>query len=416
MGEFRRRARGLAAAALAVVLASGAAAQDGIRMIDGSLTYRERVALPPGALALIEARDARGRLLAEATLGTRGAQVPVPFTIAVPEGVEAELRAAFALDGRPEWYVTGVAIPAGAEPVSLGEVTLARYIPMGFASTLRCGHRELAVGFFEANAVLEVDGQRRVLAPVPSASGARFEAPEDPGTWVWSRGDAVGVSLAGEELPVCALVPPPPPRPYRAQGNEPGWALTVVEGRITLVLDYGARTLEAALPEARFEEGAFVHALAEPALSLRMALRLCRDDMTGMPYPETVTVTVEGRELRGCGGDPRDLLTGAEWAVEDIEGRGIVDGSRVTLAFAADGGLSGTASCNRYATGFGITGEGASVAQIAATQMMCDEALMQQEAAFFAALARVGRFDLGETGALLLYDPAAEAPLLTARR
>jgi heat shock protein HslJ len=111
-----------------------------------------------------------------------------------------------------------------------------------------------------------------------------------------------------------------------------------------------------------------------------------------------------------------ELLSGAEWVVEDIAGRGIVDGSQVTLTFAEDGGLSGSASCNRYATGLTIGGEGVSVGQIAATQKMCPEELMDQERAFFAALASVGRFDIGADGALLLYDPASADPILTARR
>jgi hypothetical protein len=41
---------------------------------------------------------------------------------------------------------------------------------------------------------------------------------------------------------------------------------------------------------------------------------------------------------------------------------------------------------------------------------------MDQERAFFAALASVGRFDIGADGALLLYDPASPDPVLTARR
>jgi heat shock protein HslJ len=56
------------------------------------------------------------------------------------------------------------------------------------------------------------------------------------------------------------------------------------------------------------------------------------------------------------------------------------------------------------------------VGQIAATQMMCPEALMTQEQAFFAALASIGRFDIDATGALRLFDPAAAEPVLTARR
>jgi heat shock protein HslJ len=416
MGECGRLVRGLAATVMVIALAGAAVAQDGIRMIDGSLTYRERIALPPDALAVIEARDGRGRLLGEATLGTRGAQVPVPFQIGVPDGVEAELRAALVVDGRPAWYAAGIPISAGTDPVSLGDVVLARYVPMGFATTLRCGGRTLAVGFFEANAVLEVDGRRTVLEPVPAASGARFEAPGDPGSWVLSRGNAVRVSIAGEELPECSVVPPEPPKPYRAQGNEPGWALTIVEGRMTLVADSGARTIEAALPEPEFRDGAFVYEAPSAALTVRLVPGLCRDDMTGMPYPEAANVTLEGRQLTGCGGDPLDLLTGAEWVVEDIGGRGVVDGSRVTLSFGEDGGLGGTASCNRFATSLSVGGEGVRVAQIAATQMMCAEALMDQEQAFFAALAAVGRFDIDDTGALLLYDPAFDEPVLTARR
>ncbi len=415
MGVIGRLARGLAAA-LAVILAGSALAQDGIRMVEGSLTYRERIALPPDALAVVEARDARGRLLGEAVLGTRGAQVPLAFRIGLPDGVEAELRAALVLGGRVRWTAAGIAVPAGTGSGSVGEIVLSRFVPMRFASPLRCGGRELSVGVFETSAVLEVDGRRTVLTPVPAASGARFEAPDDPGTWVWSRGNSVLVSIGGETLPECSVVPPAPARPYRAQGNEPGWVLTVEAGRLTLVADYGARTIEAPLPEARFEDGAFVHALPDQALILQTVPGLCRDDMTGMPYPESVRLSLDGRSLSGCGGDPLDLLAGADWVVEDIGGRGMIDASRVTLAFGADGSLSGSASCNRYATSFTIGGEGVAIGQIAATQMMCPEALMTQEQAFFAALGPVGRFDIDATGSLLLFDPSAAKPVLTARR
>jgi len=416
MGDFGRLARGAAAAVLAVALAGAAMAQDGIRMIDGSLTYRERMALPEDTLAVIEARDSRGRLLGEATLRTRGAQVPLPFRIGVPEGMDAELRAALVLDGRPQWYASDIAVPAGTDPVSLGEVVLARFVPMGFASTLRCGDRELRVGFFGANAVMEIDGRRTVLEPVPAPSGARFEAPGDPGIWIWSRGNAVLVALGGEQLPECSVVPPEAPRPYRAQGNEPGWSLRVDGGRMTLVTDYGARTIEAALPEALFEGGAFVYEAASEALRIRITPGLCRDDMTGMPHPESVEVALEGRRLSGCGGDPRELLSGGEWVVEDIGRRGIMDASRVTLNFSDDGSLGGAASCNRYATSLTIGGESIGVGQIAATKMACAEALMNQERAFFAALGSVARFDIDETGALLLFGPASPYPVITARR
>jgi len=407
----------LAAVALGcLVLAVTAAAQDGIRMLEGSLTYLDRIALPPDALAVVEARDARGRLLGEATFATRGAQVPLPFKLAIPEGMDADLRAAIVVEGQPMWFATDVAVPAGTEPVSLGEVRLGRFMPMGYTSTLRCGDRELRVGFFGQTAVIEIDGERRALERVPVASGARFEAAEDPGTWVWSRNNRALVSIGGERLPECSVVPPDAPEPYLARGNEPGWTLTVEDGRMTLVWDYGEKKLETALPEARFEDGGFVYDLPAADLQIRILPEVCRDDMTGMPYPERVSVRVGDRRLTGCGGDTLELLADGEWVVEDIDGRGLIDASRVTLDFETDGSLGGLASCNRYATSIDIGAGTASIGPIAATRMICPEALMDQERRFFAALASVDRLEIDDTGALLLYDPARAEPAITARR
>jgi heat shock protein HslJ/uncharacterized lipoprotein YbaY len=416
MGDFGRLARGTAAAVTAMFMAGTALSQDGIRMIDGSLTYRERIALPDGALAVIEARDALGRPLGEATLGTRGAQVPLGFQIAVPEGMDAELRAALIVGGRPEWYVSDIAIPAGTDPVSLGDIMLSRYLSMGLGTTFRCGALELAVGFFDANAVLAIDGRRLVLEPVAAETGARFEAPGDPGTWVWSRGGGVLVSLDGEELPACSVIPPDAPGSYEAQGSGPDWSLRVENGSITLDPGDGTGTVAAPLPEARFQDGAFLYEIPSAGLTIRITRELCRDVTTGMPFPDTVTATLDGRRLSGCGGNPIELLTGAEWVVEDIARRGIIDSSRVTLTFGEEGDLGGMASCNRYATRFEAGRAGASVGQIAATQALCAEALMNQEQVFFAALASIARFDIDATGALLLYDSVLPEPMLTARR
>lgn len=409
MGDFGRIARGAVMAVVAMGCAGAALAQDAIRLIDGSLTYRERTALPPDAVAIVEARDARDRLLGEATLATRGAQVPVPFQLGLPAGLDATLRAALIVDGRPLWYVADLPVPAGTDPVSLGEIVLGRFIPMGFASTLRCGETELSVGFYEQDAVIEVEGRRTVLPRIAGDAGDRFAA---GGTSVTIRDGVTAVSLNGADLGPCAAVPPRAPAPYRAQGNEPGWTLAIAGGQVRLTLDYGATTVETALPEARFAGGAFVY--ETPEGTIRLTPGLCRDDMTRMPYPETAEVIRPDRRLSGCGGDPADLLRG-DWVVETIAGQGIAAGSRVTLDF--DGTeLGGEASCNRYATTFAIGGEGVSVGQIAATKRACEERLMDQEGRIFRALASVGRFDIDASGALLLYDPASPDPVLTARR
>ena len=138
--------------------------------------------------------------------------------------------------------------------------------------------------------------------------------------------------------------------------------------------------------------------------------------MSGPPYPQTVSVTTGEGVLNGCGGEPIDLLAGLEWVVEDIAGGGIIDSSRVTMEFdAASRRVAGSGGCNRYNAAFDLSGEGLSIGPAAATMMACAEALMEQEWRFFDLLQRVSRFDIDETGALLLYINDQDAPQLVAR-
>ncbi len=416
MGFFRGWA-GRAFVILAMLSAmSAATAQTGVRMIEGSLTFRERIALPPDALVLVEARDERGRLLGEATLLTRGRQVPLPFALGVPADGEARLRAAIVLDGEPAWFAADIPVAAGSEPLDMGEIMLRRYEAMFAPVSLRCGERDIRVGYYDRNAVLVVDGRRIGLSQVPAASGALYEAPDDPATRVWNRGNRVLVSIAGEEYPECSVVPPETPKPYVARGNEPGWTLTVEDGRYTLVTDYGARTVEGQLPEAAYVDGAFRFEATETGLEFRISEGPCRDDMTGMPYPDRVEVRLDGQSFRGCGGDTLDLLLGDAWTVTAVDGEAVPEGAALTMTFTDDGRLGGAAPCNRYATSFGIGGELVSVGPIAATRMLCPDEVMARESRFFAALAAVGRIDFDDDGTLVMFDPAIGTPAIEARR
>lgn len=416
MGLYRGWAGRVFAILAMLCVMSAATAQVGVRMIEGSLTFRERIALPPDALVLVEARDSRGRLLGEATFVTRGKQVPLPFALGIPADGQARLRAAIVLDGEPEWFATDIPVAPGSEPLDIGEIMLRRYEAMFAPVSLRCGERDIRVGYYDRNAVIVVDGRRIGLSQVPAASGARYEAPDDPGTTVWSREGRVLVSIAGDEYPECSVVPPDAPKPYVARGNEPGWTLTLEAGRYTLVTDYGAQTVEGSLPEVAYIDGAFRFEAPETGIDVRISEGPCRDDMTGMPYPDRVDVRLGGQSLRGCGGDTRDLLLGDSWTVTAVDGEQVPEGVAVTMAFTEDGSLGGMAPCNRYATSFDIGGELVSVGPIAATRMLCPDEVMVRENRFFAALVAVGRIDFDEDGTLLLFDPAIGAPAIEARR
>jgi heat shock protein HslJ len=88
-------------------------------------------------------------------------------------------------------------------------------------------------------------------------------------------------------------------------------------------------------------------------------------------------------------------LAGTSWIATGINnGRqalvGVVAGSKVTLAFGADGKAYGSAGCNRYTTTFKADGPSLRFAPAAATRMTCaDERVNEQERAFLKALATV---------------------------
>lgn len=120
--------------------------------------------------------------------------------------------------------------------------------------------------------------------------------------------------------------------------------------------------------------------------------------------------------MRGCAGDPASRITGGEWRVEAVAGEAIVAGATVSIAFSDAGRVTGHSGCNRFTGRYTRTGEGLSFGKLASTMMACPEALMRQERRVLEVLARVTRFDIDETGQLLLIGDKNDHALLTARR
>ena len=391
--------------------------------IKGAMAYRERIALPPDASAVVELREGPGtggRVVAEWRAALKGRQVPVAFEMNVDRaklaaGVRHSLRGAIFVGERPAWITEPVAIDPSSAAIDVGLLRLARVQPLAFASTLICGDRSVTFGHVGSTTRMEAGGETFDLRPVRSASGARYEAVGDPSTSFWSKGDRATVVVRGQPWPEC--VPERAPSlPFRATGNEPGWRLAITARTMTLVADDGRTRIEAPTPVAEPGEGftRFRAPAAGVGLVATIFERHCTDSMTGMPHPNAVTITFAGRTLNGCGGDPATLLRGAEWVVEDLAGRGVIDRSRATLAFDANGRVSGRGSCNRYTASYALTGEGLTIAKPASTMMACAPALMQQERLFFDLLAQVRRFSIDASGALVLH--AGDGRTIAARR
>ncbi|WP_367718667.1 META domain-containing protein [Nitratireductor sp. GISD-1A_MAKvit] len=97
-----------------------------------------------------------------------------------------------------------------------------------------------------------------------------------------------------------------------------------------------------------------------------------------------------------------DQIRNVEWVVEDIDGGGIIDASRVTLTFSDDGRLTGHASCNRYFANWTAENGRLSIGQAMSSKMACAEALMFQEHRFLSILPQIEHYTLTSQGALVL--------------
>jgi len=101
---------------------------------------------------------------------------------------------------------------------------------------------------------------------------------------------------------------------------------------------------------------------------------------------------------------------GITWRVLDIKGTPTSEKARPTLSVAEDGRAGGKGGCNNYFTEASFEADRLTFGPAAATRMVCAPEIMAQEAAYFAALAAVAGFELGQ-GSLRLLD-AAGVPLV----
>jgi heat shock protein HslJ/uncharacterized lipoprotein YbaY len=415
MNTFRNAMLVLGLAALAGCQAPGGAMPAETLLVQGTLTYPERIALPSDSVATVELRrfDASGeRVAAVLEIALQGRQVPIPFLIET--GVEAgaaavyELRGGVTLAGRAFRVTRPVMIDPAAGEIDLGMLRLFPVDQVAFGTHYLCGPVDLLFGAEGEHARMVVNGQVFDMVHAPAASGALYRALGQETTFFHGKGKEALVEIEGRRLPTCHQAEPPE-QPFRARGQEPGWSVTLADGRAELVLDYGEQRVSLPL-FATSSEGRvtrFRAADGSHRMAMDVAQRQCNDSMSGMPYPYIVALEFDDRVLTGCGGEAIDLLAGREWVVEDLDGGGIIDRSRISIEFDTESGrVHGLASCNRYNAAFSLTGEGISFSGAAATMMACPEALMNQEQKFFRILEGVNRFDIDQTGALLLSGTA----------
>jgi len=203
-----------AAALVALGLAAACASPAGPGFVSGSLSYRERIALPEGAVARVMLVDtaaigAPERVITEREIRPAG-QVPIAFALDFAPGqIDPErrygVRATIAgPDGRPLWATSAAApvLTQGApEAVELWLQRVSAAAPAGpRVLAYDCAGFAFRVEVSRERARLLLPGRSVTLPAVPSASGAKYT---DGSTTFWSQGDDASLRADGVEHSGC---------------------------------------------------------------------------------------------------------------------------------------------------------------------------------------------------------------------
>lgn len=396
--------------------------------VTADVMMRARIALPEDAELLTEITDpATGAVIAEGRRDLLGAQLPQTVEVDLPQGTSPgtalDFRAAVNTGGSVSYLSERRRFETGSGLVALGMVEVVAYTPLAFSTEFTCRGELAELGVLNDQLVLRAGGQDRVVEEVETASGAKYVAAGEPETSFWSKADGGTLTLEGVSYTDCVqtggygLEAETPiaktQEVWRAQGNEPGWVLTIDEDTIALNYDYGTSAYSTSKPAPQTIDGGTVWSTAEGAMVVTMLDTVCVDSMTGMPFPSAVTVEFGELDFRGCGGKPVSLLAG-DWTIESINGESVLADSGVSMMFDADAGqVSGRGGCNSYGAAIMLTGESLTFGPARSTMMACTDALMRQERALLDTLAEVSSFSLDGDGTLTL---SGSAGTIIARR
>jgi heat shock protein HslJ len=172
---------------------------------------------------------------------------------------------------------------------------------------------------------------------------------------------------------------------YIARGNEPGWILKMDGKTLDYQGDYGSTKIKVAQPEGRpsFNGMRYV----TDRLTVDITYASCADDMSGERYSDSVLITAEGKDLKGCGGRklPPESLDGTAWTIITMDQMPTLDAIKTEVRFV-DGKITGTAGCNRFTGSYSHNSNVLTFGAIASTRMMCPEKQMAQETKFLALL------------------------------
>ena len=167
---------------------------------------------------------------------------------------------------------------------------------------------------------------------------------------------------------------------YRALGTEPFWSVDIGGGRM-VYRDPENNRVVVRTPRAISTVDGRVYRSRRLIVRIQTG-RSCSDGMSDRTYADTVRVTLDGRELEGCGGAilvPTSLAE-TSWEIVSINGRRVPGGRQYELDFQRDR-LTGRAGCNSFSGPYRVGRDGFQAGPLAMTRMACPGLAMQHEQA-----------------------------------
>lgn len=308
------------------------------RVISGTVTYRERMSMPPDAVIDVSVQDVslqdvKSVLIERVVINADGRQVPIAFELQV-DPADVDERMTYALratistaDGQLLW-TTDTMYPVLTRGASDGgnELILRKIQheapeepAMSGASVFVCESEKLSFSFtiepMAGEAALwlpaELGGGYFSLPHVPAASGAKYEG---EGIVVWLKGDEAMLEFHGTHYTGCRRDPyrsiwegaKLSGVDYRAVGNEPGWHLEIRNDEtIMFVYNYGDSTVvvPAPAPDVDQDNRTSTYNAKSDVHELTVIIKgeSCSDTMSDESFEGSVTVILDGRTFNGCG-------------------------------------------------------------------------------------------------------------------
>jgi heat shock protein HslJ len=105
-----------------------------------------------------------------------------------------------------------------------------------------------------------------------------------------------------------------------------------------------------------------------------------------------------------------NTLSGTEWVLEDLGGRGVADSVQSTIIFKTKDRIVGWGGCNRYFSVIRSDGHSINIGPIGSTRRICPAVVMDQEERFLKALEKANRISR-QDAYLLIHSQDLEKPL-----